>query len=55
MAAQPISPNPAQPPPDLPTREVYWNIAHGQIWVMYLLFAVMLAAGAGIAAFDHDC
>ncbi len=29
---------------DNPTREVYWNIGHGYLWVMYLLLAVTVAA-----------
>jgi Fe-S oxidoreductase/nitrate reductase gamma subunit len=35
--------------PALATREIYWNINHNYIWVMYLLFLfVLLADGYGI-------
>ena len=35
--------------PDLATREIFWNIPHSLIWVMYLMFiASIVAAGYGI-------
>src|SRR5215813_6633815 len=35
--------------PDLATREVFWNIPHSLIWVMYLMFiASIVIAGYGI-------
>ena len=35
--------------PDLATREIFWNISHSTIWVMYAMFVLSLAiAGYGI-------
>jgi Fe-S oxidoreductase len=35
--------------PDLATREVFWNIPHSLVWVMYLMFiASLVVAGNGI-------
>ncbi len=35
--------------PDLATREVFWNIPHSLVWVMYLMFvASLVIAGYGI-------